>query len=63
MININIKILWYFSHFTYSNSIFLLSYFTLKTFDINVNIYYITIAPVNFKYKFKLFFNLYPKKY
>ena len=24
------KILWYFSHFTYSNTIFLLSYFTSK---------------------------------
>ena len=62
MININIKILWYFSHFTYSNNIFLLSYFTLKTFDINVNNFYITIAPVTLSINLN-YFLIYSKKY
>ena len=56
------KILWYFSHFTYSNTIFLLSYFTLKTFDINVNDFYITIAPVTLSINLNYFLILYPKK-
>ena len=56
------KILWYFSHFTYSNSIFLLSYFTLKTFNINLNNFYVTIAPITLSVNLNYFLILYPKK-
>lgn len=56
------KILWYFSHFTYSNSIILLSYFTLKAFNYNCNELFVIIAPISMSVNLNYFIVLYPKK-
>ena len=56
------KLLWYFSHFTFSNGIFLLSYFGYKLFSDNYNIYFITIAPISLSVNINYFLILYPKK-
>ena len=56
------KILWYFSHFTFSNSVFLLSYFSLKMLEFNTNQLFITIAPISLSVNLNYFLILYPKK-
>lgn len=56
------KILWYFSHFTYSNSIILLSYFTLKVFNYDCNELFVIIAPISLSVNLNYFIVLYPKK-
>lgn len=56
------KILWYFSHFTFSNSVSLLSYFVLKIFEFNTNQIFITIAPISLSVNLNYFLILYPKK-
>jgi hypothetical protein len=56
------KILWYFSHFTYSNSIILLSYFTLKVFNYNCNELFVIISPISLSINLNYFIILYPKK-
>lgn len=56
------KILWYFSHFTFSNSFFLLSYFSLKILDFDSNNLFITIAPISISVNLNYFLILYPKK-
>jgi hypothetical protein len=56
------KILWYLSHFTYSNSIFLVTYFFLKIFYSNLNIYFICIAPISLSVNLNYFLILYPKR-
>ena len=59
------KILWYFSHFTYSNSIMLLLYFSLKVFTNNYYNYdnlFAIIAPVSLSINLNYFIILYPKK-
>ena len=56
------KILWYFSHFTFSNSVSLLLYFTLKMFEFNTNELFIAIAPISLSVNLNYFLILYPKK-
>ena len=56
------KIIWYFSHFTFSNSIFLLTYYGFKLFDYNMNNLFISIAPISISVNLNYFLVLYPKK-
>jgi hypothetical protein len=56
------KILWYFSHFTFSNSIFLLTYFTLKSIDYNINTLFVVIAPISMSININYFLILYPQR-
>jgi hypothetical protein len=60
------KLLWYFSHFTFSNSFLLTCYFILKFFNYNYNYNYdnlfITIAPISLSVNLNYFLILYPKR-
>ena len=62
-INIYRKILWYFSQFTFSNSIFLLLYFMFKILQFNTDKLFIIISPISISINLNYFLILYPKKY
>lgn len=56
------KLLWYFSHFTFSNSFLLTSYFILKFFNLNYDNLFITMAPISLSVNLNYFLILYPKR-
>jgi len=56
------KILWYLSHFTYSNTLLLTIYFGLRLFDYKYDQLFLSISPIALSVNINYFLILYPKE-